>query len=135
MKMKIFTKFALALVAAMTITTTVFAGGPMTNSNQSASFLRSIARGTSLDPDAVYNNPAGVVFMDNGFHIGINDQMAKQTRTVTSTYAPFAMSNGNATKEYVGEVFSPAIPSVHFAWKHNRWAVMVGMGVNGGGGS
>ena len=133
--MKIFTKFALALVAAMTITTTVFAGGPMTNSNQSASFLRSIARGTSLDPDAVYNNPAGVVFMDNGFHIGINDQMAKQTRTVTSTYAPFAMSNGNATKEYVGEVFSPAIPSVHFAWKHNRWAVMVGMGVNGGGGS
>lgn len=135
MKMKIFTKFALALVAAMTITTTVFAGGPMTNSNQSASFLRSIARGTSLDPDAVYNNPAGVVFMDNGFHIGINDQMAKQTRTVTSTFAPFAMSNGNATKEYVGEVFSPAIPSVHFAWKHNRWAVMVGMGVNGGGGS
>ena len=135
MKMKIFTKFALALVAAMTITTTVFAGGPMTNSNQSASFLRSIARGTSLDPDAVYNNPAGVVFMDKGFHIGINDQMAKQTRTVTSTYAPFAMSNGNATKEYVGEVFSPAIPSVHFAWKHNRWAVMVGMGVNGGGGS
>ena len=135
MKMKIFTKFALALVAAMTITTTVFAGGPMTNSNQSASFLRSIARGTSLDPDAVYNNPAGVVFMDNGFHIGINDQMAKQTRTVTSTYAPFAMSNGNATKEYVGEVFSPIIPSVHFAWKHNRWAVMVGKGVNGGGGS
>ena len=133
--MKIFTKFALVLVAAMTITTTVFAGGPMTNSNQSASFLRSIARGTSLDPDAVYNNPAGVVFMDNGFHIGINDQMAKQTRTVTSTYAPFAMSNGNATKEYVGEVFSPIIPSVHFAWKHNRWAVMVGMGVNGGGGS
>lgn len=135
MKMKIFTKFALALVAAMTITTTVFAGGPMTNSNQSASFLRSIARGTSLDPDAVYNNPAGVVFMDNGFHIGINDQMAKQTRTVTSTFAPFAMSNGNATKEYVGEVFSPTVPSVHFAWKHNRWAVMVGMGVNGGGGS
>ena len=133
--MKIFTKFALALVAAMTITTTVFAGGPMTNSNQSASFLRSIARGTSLDPDAVYNNPADVVFMDNGFHIGINDQMAKQTRTVTSTFAPFAMSNGNATKEYVGEVFSPIIPSVHFAWKHNRWAVMVGMGVNGGGGS
>ena len=135
MKMKILTKMTLALVAAMTITTTVFAGGPMTNSNQSASFLRSIARGTSLDPDAVYNNPAGVVFMDNGFHIGINDQMAKQTRTVNSTYAPFAMNGGSATKEYVGEVFSPLVPSVHFAWKHNRWALMVGMGVNGGGGS
>ncbi len=133
--MKIFTKSILALVGAVAIASTAFAGGPMTNTNQSAHFLRSIARGTSLDTDAVYTNPAGVVFMDNGFHIGINDQMASQTRTITSTYAPFAMNGGSATKEYKGEVFSPLIPSVHFAWKHNRWAVMAGVGVNGGGGS
>ncbi len=133
--MKIFTKSILALVASVTMVSTAFAGGPMTNSNQSAHFLRSIARGTSLDTDAVYTNPAGVVFMENGFHIGINDQMAAQTRTVTSTYAPFAMNGGSATKQYKGEVFSPLIPSVHFAWKHNRWAVMAGVGVNGGGGS
>ena len=107
----------------------------MTNSNQSAHFLRSIARGTSLDTDAVYTNPAGVVFMENGFHIGLSDQMAAQTRTITSTYAPFAMNGGSPTKQYKGEVFSPVIPSVHFAWKHNRWAVMAGVGVNGGGGS
>ena len=133
--MKIFTKSILALVASVTMVSTALAGGPMTNSNQSAHFLRSIARGTSLDTDAVYTNPAGVVFMENGFHIGINDQMAAQTRTVTSTYAPFAMNGGSATKQYKGEVFSPLIPSVHFAWKHNRWAVMAGVGVNGGGGS
>ena len=135
--MKIFYKFILA-IAALTVATQAFAGGPMTNTNQSAAFLRSIARGTSLDSDAVYNNPAGVVFMADGFHIGLNDQMAKQTRTITSTYAPFAMgaqNPGAATKEYKGEVFSPVIPSVHFAWKHNRWAVMAGIGVNGGGGS
>ena len=125
------------MAASMMVVTSAFAGGPMTNSNQSASFLRSIARGTSLDPDAVYNNPAGVVFMDNGFHIGLNDQMAAQTRTINSTYAPFAMGMGNngPSKEFKGEVFSPVIPSVHFAWKHNRWAIMAGMGVNGGGGS
>lgn len=135
--MKTLYKMMLALVAVTTLATSAFAGGPMTNSNQSASFLRSIARGTSLDPDAVYNNPAGVVFMENGFHIGINDQMAAQTRTINSTYAPFAMGAGNngASKEFKGEVFSPIIPSVHFAWKHNRWALMAGMGVNGGGGS
>ena len=110
----------------------------MTNSNQSAHFLRSVARGTSLTTDAVYTNPAGVVFMEDGFHLGLNDQMAAQTRTITSTYAPFAMgvqNAGNPTKEFKGEVFSPAIPSVHFAWKHNRLALMAGMGVNGGGGS
>lgn len=128
----------MALVATMMIATSAFAGGPMTNSNQSASFLRSIARGTSLDPDAVYNNPAGVVFMENGFHIGLNDQMAAQTRTISSTYGAFAMgaeNRGMATKEFKGEVFSPVIPSVHLAWKHNRWAIMAGVGVNGGGGS
>ena len=127
----------MALAATMIIATSAFAGGPMTNSNQSASFLRSIARGTSLDPDAVYNNPAGVVFMENGFHIGLNDQMAAQTRTISSTYAAFAMgaeNHGMATKDFKGEVFSPVIPSVHLAWKHNRWAIMAGLGVNGGGG-
>ncbi len=134
--MKILYKILLA-ITALTIASEAFAGGPMTNSNQSAAFLRSIARGTSLDTDAVYNNPAGVVFMENGFHIGINDQMAAQTRTITSTYAPFAMGAGNSgtTKEFKGEVFSPLIPSVHFAWKHNRFALMAGLGVNGGGGS
>lgn len=128
----------MALAATMMIATSAFAGGPMTNTNQSASFLRSIARGTSLDPDAVYNNPAGVVFMENGFHIGLNDQMAAQTRTISSTYGAFAMgaeNRGMATKEFQGEVFSPVIPSVHLAWKHNRWAIMAGVGVNGGGGS
>ena len=136
--MKIFYKMTLALAAAMTIATSAFAGGPMTNSNQSAHFLRSVARGTSLDTDAVYTNPAGVVFMEDGFHLGINDQMATQTRTISSTYAAFAMgaeNRGSATKNFQGEVFSPLIPSVHFAWKHNRWAVMAGLGVNGGGGS
>ena len=128
----------MTLAVATTIATSAFAGGPMTNTNQSAHFLRSIARGTSLSTDAVYTNPAGVVFMDNGFHLGLSDQMATQTRTITSTYAAFAMgaqNNANPTKDFKGEVFSPLIPSVHFAWKHNRLALMAGMGVNGGGGS
>ena len=136
--MKIFTKTVLALVATVAVAGQALAGGPMTNTNQSASFLRSIARGTSLDPDAVYNNPAGTVFMADGWHIGINDQMATQTRTTTSTFAPFALgakNGGQATKEFQGSVFSPLVPSVHAMWKHNRWAVMLGMGVNGGGGT
>ena len=130
---KIFT-----LILSLATVSTVLAGGPMTNTNQSAAFLRSIARGTTLDTDAVYNNPAGTAFMADGWHLGINNQMAKQTRTINSTFAPFAMgagNNGQASKEFKGEVFSPLIPSVHLTWKKNRWAVMLGMGVNGGGGS
>lgn len=114
------------------------AGGLMTNTNQSASFLRSMARGTSMDSDAVYHNPAGLAFMENGWYFGLSDQMAYQTRTINSTFAPFAygMQNGQQmTKEYTGDVFSALIPSFHLAWKKNRWSVMLGMGVNGGGGS
>lgn len=130
-------KIATTLLLMVTVVS-ASAGGLMTNSNQSAAFLRSIARGTTLDTDAVYNNPAGTVFMTDGWHFGINDQMALQTRKTTSTFAPFAMgaqNGGLMTKEYEGEVFSPLIPSFHLTWKKNRWAVMVGMGVNGGGGS
>lgn len=131
-------KIATTLLLLATVATSAMAGGLMTNSNQSAAFLRSIARGTTLDTDAVYNNPAGTAFMTDGWHFGINDQMAMQTRKTTSTFAPFAMGAGNnglATKEFEGDVFSPMIPSFHLTWKKNRWAVMVGMGVNGGGGS
>ncbi|MBR5820117.1 MAG: hypothetical protein IKY68_02555 [Alistipes sp.] len=141
---KIFT-----ILLSLATVTTALAGGPMTNTNQSAAFLRSIARGTTLDTDAVYNNPAGTVFMEDGWHLGINNQMAKQTRTITSSFAPFNMGINNMSllqlddkgymqylpKEFTGEVFSPLVPSVHLTWKKNRWAVMLGMGVNGGGGS
>ena len=130
-------KFMTAL-AAMTIATTTFAGGLMTNTNQSASFLRSVARGTTYDADAVYFNPAGTAFMGNGFHIAIGNQIARQTRTISSTYAPFAMgasNNGLTTKDFTGKAFAPFIPSLHVTYKHNNWAVMAGVGVNGGGGS
>ena len=76
--MKIFTKTILAFAAVVAIAGNAFAGGVLTNTNQSAAFLRSIARGTSLDPDAVYYNPAGTAFMSNGWHIGLNNQMASQ---------------------------------------------------------
>ena len=130
---KIFT-----LILSLATASTVFAGGTMTNTNQSAAFLRSLARGTTLDTDAVYYNPAGAAFMADGWHIGLNNQMAKQTRSTDSTFPLFAMgvkNGGQMTKTFEGEVFSPAIPSVHITWKKERWAVMAGLGVNGGGGT
>ena len=130
-------RFMTAL-AAMVLAASAFAGGPMTNTNQSASFLRSVARGTTYEADAVYFNPAGTAFMENGFHLGIGNQIARQTRTISSTYAPFAMgaaNNGSFTKEFTGKAFAAFIPSLHLTYKHNDWAVMAGVGVNGGGGT
>ena len=43
------------------------AGGLLTNTNQHISFVRMMARGASHEIDAVYSNPAGVAWMDQGW--------------------------------------------------------------------
>lgn len=73
-------------VAVMLATaTTAMAGGILTNTNQSVEFLKNPARDAAIGLDGVYSNPAGVVFMPEGFHLAINWQYAHQTRTVRST--------------------------------------------------
>lgn len=127
--MKKFAVFALLMSGSFT----ALAGGLTTNTNQNVAFLRNPARGTSTEIDAVYSNPAGVSFLDDGFHFSFNVQGAFQTRTSKSTFAPFAYNGGNETKTYKGTA-SAAIPSFDFAWKHKRWSVMAAFGVIGGGG-
>ena len=92
------------------------AGGIITNTNQSVSFLRNPAREAAIGIDGVYSNPAGVMFMNEGFHIGLNWQCGWQTRTVetTSPYLGHTLKavNGLAeipTKRYRGH--ASVIPS------------------------
>ena len=59
---------------------TSFAGGLLTNTNQHAAFVRNPARFASLDIDAVYFNPAGIAFLQDGFHLSANWQMVWQDR-------------------------------------------------------
>ena len=51
-------KILLTIVSCAAVAT-VFAGGTNVNTNHATAYLRSVARGTTLDPDAVYHNPAG----------------------------------------------------------------------------
>jgi long-chain fatty acid transport protein len=113
----------------------LFAGGLMTNTNQSAHFLRNPARGASMEIDAVYTNPAGLSHLSReGFHFTLNNQSAFQTRTITTTFAQFAMSGGNATKEFTGNASAWVIPSFFAAYKTGRWVFSGGFGIMGGGG-
>ena len=113
----------------------LLAGGLLTNTNQSVHFLRNPARGASYEIDAVYTNPAGLAKLStNGLHFSLNNQSAFQTRTITSTFAPFAGFGGNETKIFKGEATAPAIPSLMVAYKKDRWVVSGYAGVIGGGG-
>ncbi len=124
-----------ALLAASA--TTALAGGILTNTNQSIDFLRNPARDAAIGLDGVYSNPAGVAFLSEGFHLGINWQNAHQTRTITSTNPLFAMgarNNGQTTKTFEGVADAPVIPSLQAAWNKDKWSFQFNFSIPGGGG-
>jgi long-chain fatty acid transport protein len=103
--------------------------GVLTNSNQSATYLRMLSRNPSLDVDAVYYNPAGLVKLQDGFHLAIHNQTITQDKTIVNEF-PF-LNNGT----YVGKVNVPVFPNVYAVYKKDRLAVSFGFGPNAGGGS
>ena len=118
-------------------TNTATAGGILTNTNQSIDFLRNPARDAAIGLDGVYSNPAGVAFLPEGFHLGINWQYAHQTRTIESTNPAFALgrkNNGQQTKTFEGVADAPCIPSIQAAWNKGNWSVQFNFSVSGGGG-
>ena len=131
-------KFNVMLASVMlTIATTATAGGILTNTNQSIDFLRNPARDAAIGLDGVYSNPAGVAFLPEGFHLGLNWQYAHQTRTIESTNPVFALgrkNNGQTTKTYEGVADAPVIPSIQAAYNKGNWSVQFNFSVPGGGG-
>ena len=55
------------MAIAILVSGTTLAGGILTNTNQSVNFLRNPARDAALGLDGVYTNPAGVIFLNEGF--------------------------------------------------------------------
>ena len=72
----------LTFFAATLITGSLFAGGLVTNTNQSAMFTRLQNRNASTGIDAVYYNPAGLTRLGDGFYVSINNQTIGQTKTI-----------------------------------------------------
>ena len=130
-------KIVCTLAAVLFSMNAVFAGGILTNTNQSVSFLRNPARDAAIGLDGVYSNPAGVAFLSDGLHLGFNWQYAHQTRTITSTNSLFALglkNNGLSTKEFEGVANAPFIPSLQAAYNKNNWSFQFNFSVPGGGG-
>ena len=117
--------------------TTATAGGILTNTNQSVSFLKNPARDAAIGLDGVYSNPAGVVFMPEGFHLAVNWQYAHQTRTVKSKNPLFKMglkNEGNDTKTFEGVADAPFLPSVQAAYNKGNWSYQFNFSLPAGGG-
>jgi len=122
-------KSAVLLCGMVLLMSNAFAGGILTNTNQSAQFVRMLSRNASIDLDAVYFNPAGLTQLNDGFYFGLHNQSIFQNRTITSGYP--LLNNA----EYKGEVTVPVFPTAFAVYKIDKWVFSAGFGPNGGGGS
>jgi long-chain fatty acid transport protein len=123
-------KQLLLITAFACVATYMFGGGIVTNSNQSAAWVRTLNRDASTGIDAVYFNPAGLTRLNDGFHVSLNNQFIIQKKDVTSNYDLLSPT----PKTYTGEINVPLFPSVYAAWKKNKIAVSFGFNPIGGGG-
>ena len=127
-----------SLLAALLLTpATVFAGGLLTNTNQNAAFLRQMSQDAIIDITGLYANPAGTAFLNNGWHLSLDWQIAAQNRNITTSFPLFAFNAaapGQTTREFKGEAFAPVIPSFQLSYNHDKWSVSAAFAVCGGGG-
>jgi len=123
MKKSLVVVFLLLFCAPLTFATLV------TNMNQSALYFRTLSRNASTDVDAVFYNPAGLMQLQNGFHVYLSNQTIFQTKTVTNN---FPLLN-NAV--YEGKVNVPFFPDFYAVYKMERLALSFGFGPNAGGGT
>lgn len=125
-------KTLLITLFALSCTGLAYAGGILTNTNQSARFGRLFALEAMTNAaDAAYYNPAGTVKLSEGFHFTFSNQSAFQERHITST---FPTLNGGEPKLYKGTASAPIIPSLQGVYRKGKWALSGSIAVVGGGG-
>lgn len=129
MRRNLFTLFLLTLTVGQ-----LYAGGLLTNTNQSVHFLRNPARDASTEIDAVYTNPAGIVKLKEGWHFSINSQSAFQTRTIMANSPLFKGYGGEETKTFKGNASVPVVPSAMVAYRNGDWVIAGHFAISGGGG-
>ena len=134
-------KSILSAAVLLCAATTAQAGGYLTNTNQSVTFLRNPAQDAAIAIGGAYPNPAGIGFMKPGWHLGFDLQSAYQTRSDATTFAPFALGTVNGvknaadgTKTFEGKAKAPVIPSFDLARVGERWFASFHFGITGGGG-
>lgn len=115
--------------AILLLTPFAYAGGLLTNTNQSAQFIRMMSRNASTGIDAVYFNPAGLIKLEDGWHFAAYSQTIFQTKPVDSSFP--LLNDGY----YEGVVDVPVFPTAFAVYKKDNWAFSLGVGPNAGGGS
>ena len=109
----------------------LFAGGLVTNTNQSAMFTRFQCRDATIDIDAAYYNPAGLVHFSDGYFLSVNNMSIGEVWKIESDYENFT----DANEEFSGRVQTPVFPSVYTVYKTGRFAFSGSVNIVSGSGT
>jgi len=120
-------KILLKSILLICFTASVF--GMVTNTNQSAEYIRMMNRNASTTLDAVLFNPAGTAFLDDGTYLYISSQTIWQSREVIAEHPNYN------TDTFTGKTFVPTFPNAYFIHKKDKLALFGGFMPVGGGGS
>lgn len=134
-------KYFLTTLLLLGMASIAQAGGYLTNSNQSVAFLRNPARDAYIAIDGAYSNPAGLGFLNEGWHFSFDVQSAYQTRTPESYFPYFSLGTVNDVtnsadnlRKYKGKAKAPVVPSFDLARVGKHWFASFHFGITGGGG-
>lgn len=129
-------KKTISIAAMVLASLPMMAGGLLTNTNQNAAFLRNMAQDGQVTLTSLYANPAGNVFLSEGWHMSLNSQTAIQQRNISTSFRLFPqnMDNRSETHDFQGKAFAPVIPSISVSYNKPRWSVSAHFGLIGGGG-
>jgi len=130
-KRNLMKRMYLLVIGVLVSSQLLMAGGLVTNTNQSAAWVRMLSRNATLGVDAVFFNPAGLAQFNNGLHLSVSNQTIFQTRNISSDYT--YLSGDPAT--YEADLMAPVFPSIYAAFKMGKWAFSGGFNIIGGGGS
>ena len=86
-------------------------------------FTRFQCRDASLDIDAAYYNPAGLVHRNDGFYLSLNNQTMGQLNLVETNYSNIEKDS----REYKGKVLSRYFPAVYGVYKTGKFAFSAGV--------
>lgn len=97
--------------------------------NMSAEWVRTPARNAATDAgDIAVYNPAGLVRLNDGFHINIGNQSLFRKPTHT-----FDLGLGNGEQTYSQEGNDPFLPNIYMSYKKDRFSLFTGLFMAGGG--
>ncbi len=122
-------KRILTILLAISQPLLAFPGGLVTNTMQSAQFVRMPSRNASVQEDAVYFNPAGLVSLEEGWYFSVYNLASIQELSLFSSYP--LLNQG----DYIGERKNLILPGAYAVYRMKRWAFSLGFGSTAGEGS